>query len=96
MPTILRFDLLMESVSSCIFLSHVLSCLTKSYLVFPWISILSLSSEVLSSTCSSLLEWPSIVFYVSVSFFFLRFSISWVTSSLILFIFSLIHLCLYL
>jgi hypothetical protein len=49
----------------------------------PLISVLSVSSEILSSTCSSLLEWPSTVFYVSVWFFFLRFSISWITSSLI-------------
>jgi hypothetical protein len=28
------------------------------------ISILSLSSEILSSTSSSLLEWPSTVFFV--------------------------------
>jgi hypothetical protein len=35
------------------------------------------------------LEWPSILFFISVSFFFLRFSISWVTSSLILSIFAL-------
>jgi hypothetical protein len=36
-----------------------LSCLTKFSSVFPLICILSLSSEILSSTCSSLLEWPS-------------------------------------
>jgi hypothetical protein len=29
MPTILRFGLLIESVSSCIFLSQILSCLTN-------------------------------------------------------------------
>jgi hypothetical protein len=27
-------------------------------------SILSLSSKILSSTCSSLLEWPSTVFFI--------------------------------
>jgi hypothetical protein len=32
----LRFGLLMESVSSCIFFSQVLSCLTNSSLVFPF------------------------------------------------------------
>jgi hypothetical protein len=40
------------------------------------------------------LEWPSTVFCHSLSFFCLRFSISWVTSSLVLSI--LIHLSLYL
>jgi hypothetical protein len=64
-----------------------LSCLTNSSSVFPLISILSSSSESPSSTYSSLLEWPSIVFCISVSFFFLRFSISWVTSSLVFSIF---------
>jgi hypothetical protein len=78
---------LMKSVSSCIFLSQVLSCWTNSSSVFPLISILSLSSEILSSAYSSPLEWPSIVFCISVSLFFLRFCISWVTSSLILSIF---------
>jgi hypothetical protein len=34
LPMILRFGLLMESVSSCIFLSQVLSCLTNSSLLF--------------------------------------------------------------
>jgi hypothetical protein len=34
-------------------------------------------------------EWPSILFCISVSFFFLRFCISCVTSSLILSIFLL-------
>jgi hypothetical protein len=80
---------LMELVSSSIFLSQVLNCLTNSSLVFPLIFISSSSSEILSSAYSSLLEWPSIVFCISVSFFFLRFSISWVTSSLILSIFIL-------
>jgi hypothetical protein len=79
----------MELVSSFIFLSQVLSCLTNSASVFPLISISSSSSEILSSAYSSLLEWPSIVFCISVSFFFMRFSISWVTSSLILSIFTL-------
>jgi hypothetical protein len=87
MPMILRFGLLMELVSFCIFLSQILNCLTNSYLGFPLISILYSSSEILSFACSSLLDWPYIVFCVSVSFFFLRFSISWVTSSLILTIF---------
>jgi hypothetical protein len=43
-PTILRFSVLMESLSSGIFLSQLLSCLTKSSSVFfSLISILSLS-----------------------------------------------------
>jgi hypothetical protein len=67
---------LMESVSSCIFFSQVLSCLTNSSLVFPLITISSPSSEILSSVCSILLDWPSTLFCYSVSFFFLRFSIS--------------------
>jgi hypothetical protein len=36
-----------------------------------------------------LLEWSPILFCISVSFLFLKFSISWVTSSLILSIFTL-------
>jgi hypothetical protein len=64
MPMILRFGLSMESLGSCIFLSQLLSYLTKSSSVFSLISISSLSSEILSSTCSSLLEWPSTVFFV--------------------------------
>jgi hypothetical protein len=85
MPMILRFGLLMKLVSSCIFLSQLLSCLTFLQF-FSLISILSSTSEILSSTCSSLLEWPSTVFCVSVWFFYLRFSIFLVTSSLIFFI----------
>jgi hypothetical protein len=42
-----------------------LSCLTNCSSAFSLISILSLSSEILSSNCSSLLEWPSTVFCVS-------------------------------
>jgi hypothetical protein len=71
-------------VSFCIFLSQVLSCLSNSSSVFLLISISSSSSEILFSACSSLLEWPSLVFCIYASFFFLRFSISWVTSSSIL------------
>jgi hypothetical protein len=73
MPMILRFGLLMELVSSCIFLSQVLSCLTNSSSIFHLISISCSSSEILSSTCSNLLDWPFIVFYISVSFFFWGF-----------------------
>jgi hypothetical protein len=78
---------LMELVSSCMFLLQVFSCLTNSSSVFPLIFILSSISEILSYACSSLLEWPSTVFCVSVSFFFLRFFHIMVTSSLILSIF---------
>jgi hypothetical protein len=80
---------LMDSLSSCIFLSQDLCFLTNSSSLFLLITISSSSSEILSSAYSSLLEWHSIVFCI-VSFFFLRFSISWVTSSLILSIFVLI------
>jgi hypothetical protein len=44
--------------------------LINSSSVFPLISVLSSGSEIQSSACSSLLEWPSTVFCVSVSFFF--------------------------
>jgi hypothetical protein len=40
-----------------------LSCLIKISSVFSLIFILSLSTEFLSSTCSSVLEWPSTVFF---------------------------------
>jgi hypothetical protein len=53
---------LMELVSTCIFLSQDLSWLTNSSAAFPFITILSSSSEILSSACSSLLEWPYTVF----------------------------------
>uniref|UniRef100_A0A8C0ZY54 Phosphatidylethanolamine-binding protein 4 n=1 Tax=Castor canadensis TaxID=51338 RepID=A0A8C0ZY54_CASCN len=43
---ILKFGLLMELVSSCIFFSQVLSCLTNSSSVFPLITISSSSSEI--------------------------------------------------
>jgi hypothetical protein len=45
---------LMESVSSCIFFSQVLSCLTNNSSVFPLITISCSSSEILSSVCSIL------------------------------------------
>jgi hypothetical protein len=63
-PMILWFGLLRESLSSYIFLSQLLSCLTKSSSVFSLISVLSSSFEILSSTCYSLLEWISTVFFV--------------------------------
>jgi hypothetical protein len=62
LPMILRFGLLMKSVISCICLLQVLSCLINSSSVFPLISSLSLSSEILCSAYSSLLQWPSTVF----------------------------------
>jgi hypothetical protein len=70
----------MESLSSCTFLSQDLSCLTSSSLAFPLITISSSSSEIMSSAYSSLLDWSSILFYFFVSFFFLKFSRTWVTS----------------
>jgi hypothetical protein len=76
-------------VSSCIFLSQFLNYLSNSSSVFPLIYISSSSSEILSSVCSSSLECPCIIFYVCVSFFFLRFSMPWLTSSFILLIFFL-------
>jgi hypothetical protein len=50
MPMILRFGLLMESLSYCIFLSQLLNCLTKISFVFFFNYILSLSSKIVSST----------------------------------------------
>jgi hypothetical protein len=44
---ILSFGLFMDSVSSCIFFSQVLSCLTNSSSVFPLITFSSSSSEIL-------------------------------------------------
>jgi hypothetical protein len=61
-PMILSFVLLMELLSSYIFFSQFLSYLTKISFVFSLISVLSLSSEILSSTCSSLLELPALCF----------------------------------
>jgi hypothetical protein len=61
---------LMELVSSCIFFSQVLSCLTNSSLVFPLITISSSSSEILCSPYCILLDCPSILFCISVLFFF--------------------------
>jgi hypothetical protein len=79
---------LMELEISCIFFSQVLGCLTNSSSLFPLIAISSLRSEILSSVCSILLEWPYILFCISVAFYFLRYSILYVTS-LILSIFAL-------
>jgi hypothetical protein len=65
---ILRFGLLMELVSCCIFLSQLLSCLTYISPVFPLISILS--SEILSSICSSLLKCLPLCFVFLFDYFF--------------------------
>jgi hypothetical protein len=64
MLVILKFGVLIELLSSCIVLSQLLYYLTKISSVFSLIFILSLNSEILSSTCSSLLEWSSTVFSV--------------------------------
>jgi hypothetical protein len=63
MYLICRFGLLMELLSSCIFLSQFLSLLSKNSSVFSLISVMSLSPEITASTCSSLLEWLSTVFF---------------------------------
>jgi hypothetical protein len=41
-----------------------LSLLSKNFSVFSIISILSLSHDILSSICSSLLEWLSTVSFI--------------------------------
>jgi hypothetical protein len=81
MPMILMFGLLVESVSSCIFFSQVLSCLTNSSLVFPLI----ISSRVLRFCLLLVLFcWIGLPFCFAFLFhsFFLRFSVSWVISCL--------------
>jgi hypothetical protein len=103
MPMSLMFCLLMESQSSCIFLSQLLSCLTKSssvffynfYFIFEiWESVFHLFS---------LLEWPTSVFFVWLNalYFqdfclslFLRFSIS-LFNSYFIFLPHLIHMSLF-
>jgi hypothetical protein len=67
------------------FHSLLVVCLTVLQF-FSLIFILSLSSEILSSTISSLLEWTCTVFFVPVWFPFLRLSMFLVTSSLTFFI----------
>jgi hypothetical protein len=62
---------LLELLSSCIFLSQLLSCFTEIFSAFSLFSILSLSSENLSSTYYSLLEWPSTVIFVWLKGFFI-------------------------
>jgi hypothetical protein len=102
---ILKFGLSMESLSSCIFLSQLLNCLTKIYSAFNLISILSSISGILSPTWSTLLQWLSTVFFVwlkglfipriSVWFFFLRFYISLFNFFLHFVLSSLIHVSLF-
>jgi hypothetical protein len=60
MPMIFRFGLLMESLSSFMFFLYLLICLTKICSVFSLIYSLSLSSEVLSSTC--FVCWSGLLF----------------------------------
>jgi hypothetical protein len=63
MSMILRFDVLVGLLSSCISLSQLLSCLTKSSSVlFNFYFIFKLWDSVFH--CSNLLEWPSTVFFV--------------------------------
>jgi hypothetical protein len=57
MPMFCRFGLLMESLSFCVFLFQLLTLLSKRSSVFSLIFIFSSSPEILSSTCSSLLQW---------------------------------------
>jgi hypothetical protein len=67
LPLFSFFDacgLLMESLSSCVFLSQLLNLQYKSTSVFSLISIVSSSPEILSSAYSSLLEWLSPVFFI--------------------------------
>jgi hypothetical protein len=59
-----RFGLLMDSQSSCAFLLQFLSLLSKNSSVFFFNIYLSLSPGILSSTCSSLLEWLLTVFFI--------------------------------
>jgi hypothetical protein len=68
-----------------------LSLLFKNSSVFSLMSMLSLSPEILSSTCSCLLEWLSTLFFIWLKevfvpgflfdYFFLRPSISLLNSS---------------
>jgi hypothetical protein len=92
MPIILRFGPLMDSLSSCIFLSQILSCVTNSSLVF---TLISLSLQVLRFcllivlVCLTGLPFCFVFLFHS---FFLRFSMSRITSSLRLSLNSFISL----
>jgi hypothetical protein len=74
---ILRFGLLMELVSSYIFLSQVLSCMSNTSSVFPLISISFSSSEILCSACSSLLSVLPMCFVFLFPFFIWSFPYHW-------------------
>jgi hypothetical protein len=92
MPMILRFGLLMELASSCIFLSQLLSCLTKIssvfllFLFYLWalrFYLLLASLLEWSFTVIFVLLWGLLISRISVWFFFLRFSKSVINSSFI-------------
>jgi hypothetical protein len=95
MPIILRFHLLMESVSSWIFLSQVFSCLSNSCSDFPLITISFSSSEILSSV---LFCWNGLPFCFAFLFhsFFWGFQYHGSLSIQCCQFSSLIHLSLYL
>jgi hypothetical protein len=64
MPMILRFDLLIELLSFCMFLSQLLSLLSNNSSVLSLISVLFLSPEVLSFAWSSWLGWLSTLLFI--------------------------------
>jgi hypothetical protein len=87
MPMILKFGLLMESVSSCIFFSQVLSCLIVLQFSFNYHLIFEFWDSVFSLFCSA---WLAFHFVLQFCFIlFLRFSISWVALSVMFSIFAL-------
>jgi hypothetical protein len=71
LPMICRFGLFRELLSSCILFYQLFSLLSKNSSYFSLISILSSIPEILCSTCSSLLEWLSIVFFIWVNELFI-------------------------
>jgi hypothetical protein len=90
MSMILRFGLLIESLSSCIFLSQILSCLTNISSVFSLISILSQALRfclplvlVFWVFCVFCLTNGTFYFQVFCLILFLRFSMSLFNSSFI-------------
>jgi hypothetical protein len=104
MPMILRFGLLKESLSSCICLSQLLSCLTKISSVFSLISTLA---WVLRFCPPLLVCWSGlplcffclfvwlkrlIISQISIWFIFLRFAYLCSTSFLYFVLSFLIHL----
>jgi hypothetical protein len=63
MPVICRFDLLKDFLSSSVFLSQLLSLLsTNSFFFFNICFVLS--PEIVSSTCSSQLQWLLTVYFI--------------------------------